>query len=321
MSQLIKYQTDSREGATLHKISESQGWVEYLNTIGQVYYFHSIDQKFYHSRRQNLIDQLPSYMEDTSNYIGWVHHLSQQRLVDNFILPIFGSIDPAAGTKIVQCGNSRLDACFLCGIPPSEIPMIAFSKSRMHLSAQAERLQSTQQFNNLFNLDKVDYKIVFEETDAQDVIFLNSILRYTVYDEADQLLPHRTLDTKCKKFWSKFQQPNSKYKIQIHSTAQSRCHIVDSDMFEIEHIEKNPSEWELSYGMMLGAFNECGRIDNCVPTLQLWLYDVTEPVNLELMIPWMSDQHNFYKTQNEKAVVIDGFHKSNGLQVIGNWVK
>ena len=321
MSQLIEYQTDTHKGATLYKISESQGWVEYLNTIGQVYYFHSMDQKYYHDRRQNLIEQMPIYIEDTNNYVGWARHLSQQRLVDKFILPIFGSMDPISGTTKVQCGNSRLDACFLCGVLPEEIPMIAFSKSHMHLSTAAELLQSTQQFNNLFNLDKIDYRIVFEETDTQDVIFLNSILRYTVYDEADQLVPHKTIDIECKKFWKKFQQPNSKYKIQVHSTAQSRSYIVDSNMFEIEYIEKNPSEWELSYGMMLGAFNECSRIKNSVPNLQLWLYNVTEPVNLELMIPWMSDQHNFYKTQNEKAVIIDGFHKSTGLQVIGNWLK
>jgi hypothetical protein len=247
--------------------------------------------------------------------------LAQQRLVTKFVMPVFGSIDPVEKSRFIQCGNSRVDACVMCGVPPEEIPMIAFSKSRMHMPPPIERLQSTQQFNDLFNLGHVDYRIVFEESDSSDVVFLNSILRYTIYDDSNQTFHHRTADNECKSFWSRFQQENKKYQIQIHGTAQTKSFIVSGDYFDIEYIEKNPSEWELSYGMMLGEFNKHARTPNVQPKLQLWLYDITEPVYLNLMIPWMSDRQNFYKTQNEKAVIIDGANRSNGLHIIGNWAK
>jgi hypothetical protein len=321
MSQTVEYQTDSSSGPSLRKIDKTQGWVEYLNSLGQVYYLPHMDPDFYKSRQQNLIAKLPGYLSDTSGYIGWINHLAQQRLVTEFVMPVFGSIDPVRKSRFIQCGNSRVDACVMCGVLPEEIPMIAFSKSRIHVPPPIERLQSTQQFNDLFNLGHVDYRIVFEESDSADVGFLNSILRYTIYDEADQLIHHKTANNECKSFWAKFRQENKKYKIQIHGTKQTRSFIVPSDQFEIEYVEKNSDEWELSYGMMLGEFNQHARTPSAQPKLQLWLYDVTEPVYLDLMIPWMSSRQNFYKTLNEKAVIIDGANRSNGLHMIGNWVK
>ena len=325
MPYTIKYQTDSKDGPEFQKISRVQGWVEYLNTLGQVYYFPQLNRQYYESRRQNLINRMPNHIvnQGGTDHLGWIYHLAQQRLLDKFVLPVFGSVDTVSGTNI-QCGNSRIEASILCGIGPEHIPVIAFCPSRMHISAPAERLQSTQQFNNIFKLDNIDYRIVFEESDSSEITFINSVLRHTIYEGSPETTTHYSVNTfDCMTFWRKFQTENNQIEIQIHCTQQTQSHIVPSNLFKIEYINKNANEWELSYGMMLGAFNNQSRNTNTntKSKLQLWLYNITEPVHLELLVPWMTSQHNFYKTQNEKAVIINSENQSNGLQIIGNWVK
>ena len=85
MSYTIKYQTDSEHGSELQKISKAHGWVEYLNTLGQVYYLPELTQQYYESRRQSLIDNMPAYKLNQghrTDYIGWIYHLAQQRLLN-----------------------------------------------------------------------------------------------------------------------------------------------------------------------------------------------------------------------------------------------
>jgi hypothetical protein len=322
MPYTIKYQSDSKDGPEFQKISQAQGWVEYLNAIGQVYYFPQLDRQYYESRRQHLVSRLREYLDDNNktDYLGWIHHLAHQRLIDKFVLPIFGSLDSENSPHVIQCGNSRVDACVMCGIPSDQIPMIAFTKDRVE--GQGELLHSTQQFNEIFNLDKVDYRITFEESESQEINFVNSILRHTLYESPPEAVTYYSADTfDCRAFWKLFKTDNMQFKLQIHCTKETQSYIAPSDLFKVEYIIKDPNEWELSYGMMLGSFNERLRTKNASQTLQLWLFDVTETVNLELMMPWMLSRHNFYKTQNEKAVVINGFEKSSGMQIIGNWVK
>jgi hypothetical protein len=326
MAHQLNYKTDYRRGPSLSRTSTTQGWVEYLNTIGQVYYLPQISSSLYKSTQHYLIKKIPAeFLSDQYYWIGWIKHLAQTRLADNFVLPIFGSIDPVSNSSEVQCGNSRLAACIICGIPPEQISMIVFSKSRKHLPTSAERVLSTQQFEQLFSLDKTDYHITFTEQDNGDVEFNSSVLRYTIYEgnrvESHQEATFAVDDTECKQFWKKFQQANNKIKIQIHSTLHTRSLVVPSELFEIEYIEKKDKDWEFSYGMMLGEFDQTAKNRVTPSELQLWLYDVTEPVHLEFMIPWITVRKNFYKTQNEKAVIIYGKEKSNGVQLIGNWVK
>jgi hypothetical protein len=321
MEYTVEYQTDSCKGPSLTQISQTQGWVEYLNSKGRVYYLPELDSKTYQSRQQILINRLQDCVNSDDGYIGWVSHLAQQRVAADFVMPIFGVIDLSQESTIVQCGNSRLDACIMCGIPFDKIHMIAFSKSCDLVPPPAKVIHSTQQFNDLFGLAQIDYRIVFKETTTSDIVFLNSILRYTMYDTADQLQFFRSADQECKNFWQKFQQENGKFKIQIHGTPETKQYIGQSNLFEIEYIERNSSDWEFSYGMMLGEFNKQSQIKDYTPRLQLWLYDVTEPVVIELMIPWMSSLYNFYKTQNEKAVIIDNFNHASGICSIGNWVQ
>jgi hypothetical protein len=322
----LQYTTDSKDGPSFRMTSNTQGWVEYLNTVGQVYYFSGLSQQTCKSKLQQLIANMPQYLKnlDNGDYLGWLNHLAHQRLHDKFILPIFGSVDSLTGLQYIQCGNSRVNACIMCGIPGEEIPMIGFSASRKQLPIPSERLTSTEQFNKIFELENVDYRLTFgfEKTNPPEINFMNSVLRHTVYERPPEISSYYSAKTKdCIDFWKQFQTPDEKFELQIHCTPQTRSLIIPSNLFDIEYIEKKSAEWELSYGMMLGAFNEKSRNSQNESKLQLWLYDVTEPVNLELMIPWVTHEHNFYKTQNEKAVIIYGKNQSNGLQVIGNWVK
>lgn len=326
MDRSIQYVTDSNDGPSFRMTSNTQGWVEYLNTVGQVYYFSELNQQTYKSKLQQLIASMSGCLKNLNNgdYLGWLNHLAHQRLNNKFILPIFGSVDSSTGLQHIQCGNSRVNACIMCGITSDEIPMIGFSAARKHLSIPHVRLTSTDQFNKTFELDNVDYRLIFgfENTNSTEINFMNSVLRHTVYESPPETSSYYSAKTAdCINFWEQFQTPDGKFELQIHCTSETQSLVIPGNLFDIEYIEKKPTEWELSYGMMLGAFNKKVRGSQAKSKLQLWLYDVTEPVNLELMIPWMSIQHNFYKTQNEKAVIIYGENQSNGLQAIGNWVK
>jgi hypothetical protein len=58
------------------------------------------------------------------------------------------------------------------------------------------------------------------------------------------------------------------------------------------------------------------------PQTHLWLYDVTEPVYVELLLlPWITGQYTCCHTKNKKALFFDTSTDVTSMQVIGDWVK
>jgi len=324
MASGFRYRTDHKRGSDWTQTSTTQKWVEHLNTLGQVYYVPQMGDLIYEREKQVRRQHLSiifgaDFHADTENfnflvnapatYLAGIRHLAQIRMVEHFVLPIFAGINLDVNQLSIQCGHNRMTACLMCGIPQEEIPMIVFLKHNQHVPALARPVRSTQQFSDLFDLDQTDYELNYNIDDAENVIFCTSVLRHTIYEIPAQ---HRL--TNYKKFWNRFRQPNNKFKIQIHCTAHTRSFVGESDIFEIEYVEKNPHEWQFSYGMVLSAFDSNAQ-------LQLWLYDVTESVHIELMIPWMVEGKNFYKTQNSKAVIIINDGRADSCELIGNWLQ
>ena len=329
MASGFRYLTDQKKGSTFTETSTTQSWVEHLNTLGQVFYLPEIGNVIYESekmtKRQHLTEIFSAdfdadtekfnfLVDDPVTYFAGIRHLAQIRMVENFVLPIFGGLNPAVNQLWIQCGHTRLMACFLCGIPQEKIPMVGFLKPDQDIPASAQPLQSTQQFNDFFDLDQTDYELTYCIDDDTNVFFCTSVLRHTIYEIPAQ--KRKVAKTDYKKFWSRFRQPNNKFKIQIHCTAHTKSFIDQSDIFEIEYVERNPHEWQFSYGIILGAFDK-----SQTEQLQLWLYDVTEPVHIELMMPWMVESKNFYKTQNSKAVIIINDGRADSCELIGNWLQ
>jgi hypothetical protein len=323
----FRYRTDHKRGSDFTQTSTTQKWVEHLNTLGQVYYVPQMGDLIYESekqvRRQHLsiifgadfhadTENFDFLVNDPATYLAGIRHLAQIRMVEHFVFPIFAGINLDVNQLSIQCGHNRMTACLMCGIPQEEIPMIVFLKHNQHVPALAQTVQSTQQFSDLFDLDQTDYALNYNIDDAENVMFCTSVLRHTIYEIPAQ---HRKkIETNYKKFWNRFRQPNNKFKIQIHCTAHTRSFVGESDIFEIEYVEKNTHEWQFSYGMILSAFDSNAQ-------LQLWLYDVTESVHIELMMPWMVEGKNFYKTQNSKAVIIINDGRADSCELIGNWLQ
>ena len=329
MASGFRYRTDHKKGSLFTQTSTSQSWVEHLNTLGQVYYVPQMGNLIYESekqvRRQHLhtifganfhadTENFDFLVDDPATYLAGIRHLAQIRMVENFVLPIFAGYNPDVNQLSIQCGHTRMMACLMCSIPQEKIPMIVFLKHNQHVPALAQPVQSTQHFSDLFDLDQTDYELTYNIDDAENVIFCTSVLRHTIYEIPAQ---HREVgNNNYKKFWTRFRQLNNKFKIQIHCTAHTRSFVGESDIFEIEYVEKNSHEWQLSYGILLGAFDKPQTAH-----LQLWLYDVTEPVHIELMMPWMLEGKNFYKTQNSKAVIIINDGRADSCELIGNWLQ
>jgi len=327
MASGFRYRTDHKRGSDWTRTSTTQKWVEHLNTLGQVYYVPQMGDLMYEREKQvrrqhwSIIfgadfhadtENFDFLVNDPATYLAGIRHLAQIRMVEHFVLPIFVGINLDVNQLSIQCGHNRMTACLMCGIPQEEIPMIVFLKHNQHVPALARPVRSTQQFSDLFDLDQTDYELNYNIDDAENVIFCTSVLRHTIYEIPAQ---HRKkIETNYKKFWTRFRQPNNKFKIQIHCTAHTRSFVGESDIFEIEYVEKNPHEWQFSYGMVLSAFESNAQ-------LQLWLYDVTESVHIELMIPWMVEGKNFYKTQNSKAVIIINDGRADSCELIGNWLQ
>jgi hypothetical protein len=327
MASGFRYRTDHKSGSDWTQTSTTQKWVEHLNTLGQVYYVPQMGDLLYEREKQVRRQHLSiifgaDFHADTENfnflvnapatYLAGIRHLAQIRMVEHFVLPIFAGINLDVNQLSIQCGHNRMTACLMCGIPQEEIPMIVFLKHNQHVPALARPVRSTQQFSDLFDLDQTDYELNYHIDDAENVIFCTSVLRHTIYEIP--ALDRKKIETNYKKFWNRFRQPNNKFKIQIHCTAHTRSFVGESDIFEIEYVEKNPHEWQFSYGMVLSAFDSNAQ-------LQLWLYDVTESVHIELMIPWMVEGKNFYKTQNSKAVIIINDGRADSCELIGNWLQ
>jgi hypothetical protein len=332
MSSGFRYRTDQKKGADFTQTSTSQSWVEHLNTLGQVYYAPEMGNVLYDgekfTRRQHLIKIFNADFDaDTENFdflidsseifLAGIRHLAEIRMVETFVLPIFIGMHTKTNQTVIQCGHTRMMACLMCGIPQEKIPIIGFSKPNQKIPALVQPVQSTQHFNDLFDLNQTDYELTYHVDDAGNVNFCTSILRHTIYEiPAFKRSSEKVKHTNYKKFWSRFRQPNNKFQIQIHCTAHTKSFVGQSDILEIEYVEKNPQEWQFSYGMILGAFTQ-----SQTARLQLWLYDVTEPVHIELMMPWMVAGKNFYKTQNSKAVIICNDGRADSCELIGNWLQ
>jgi hypothetical protein len=82
-------------------------------------------------------------------------------------------------------------------------------------------------------------------------------------------------------------------------------------------IEK-PGEWEWNYARLVGAYR---KNDSPIKKtdLYLWLFDIEDPVNLELLLPWVQNDYTCFYSQNKKSVLFDTTDVTS-MDIIGNWV-
>jgi len=325
----IKYIVDSIEGNSLITTATSpdHGWVEYCNQLGQLVYADSVNEEFYKKCQQQVINLILKYIvTKNQKQLGFIYHLSSILLNDEFVMPMFAVLPVDATDPKITAGITRMIAAIINGRDKHEFKTVIFvpkTQSWQHLE-NVKCLNSTQHFETVYNLKGVDYEIGMTDSineDSNYLTFDRSVLKYTIYDQKDQALPHTLLGSRVINFWSKHMK-NNKIELNIRCTPEVAQLIQPNKIFNYNVTLEDPTQWQWSLGQTLNAFRK-----NHVPvdweksSLHLWLYDVCEPINLALLLPWAAEQNTCYQTKNKKALFFDNSTDFTHMQTVGNWIQ
>ena len=324
----IKFVVDSVEGRSLSRTlrGSTNGWVEYCNQYGQLFYADAVSEEFYKKCHQQAIDTITKYqIEGDKKNLGFINHLSNILLNDEFIFPMFGVMPLGFGLPCITTGISRLIASVINGRTAGELKTVIFVPYKLSLAhlKNAKPLTSTEEFEKIYNLADIDYEISMSDSPSGNMSefqFDRSVLKHSIYDKKDQALPHTHLGDAISNFWIRHKQ--EKIHLNIRCTPEVEKLIQPSELFSWDVVHENATEWEWSYGKILGAYRKSdSSYRTSVTYANLWLYDVTEPVHLELLLPWMTGQYTCCHTKNKKALFFDTSNDVTSMQIIGDWVK
>ena len=325
----IKYVVDSIEGNSLSTsiIGPESGWVEYCSQHGQLFYADAVSKEFYEKCYQQVIDIIfKSVVNEDKKNLGFINHLSNILINDEFVLPMFGVI-PIGGTQLkITTGLTRLVAAIINGSTASELKTVVFvpNGQKVNQLENAKPLTSTADFEKIYNLADIDYEIGMSDAAAGDMSkfqFDRSVLKYSIYDKKDQALPHTQAGATILNFWGRHVKKD-KLHVNIRCTPEVEKFLQPSKLFTWDVVHENANEWHWSYGKILGAYRKTEvPVSWDESRLNLWLYDITEPVHLELLMPWMTGQYTACHSKNKKALFFDTSADVTSIQVVGDWCK
>jgi hypothetical protein len=321
----IKYVVDSIEGNALSTTidSENSGWVEYCNQHGTLFWG-TVTQDWLQSNKNTVLSTITQYaLASDKKNLGFINHLANTALNDNFVMPFFSVADNAGNIKLT-CGHARLAASLLNGRESDELKIVVFVFKGGTTPAiqNAKPLLTTAEFEQIFDLQDIDYEISMldcAEGNGTELEFTRAVLKYSIYDKKDQTLPHTAIGHALISFWDRHVK-NERIHLNVRCTAAAAKLIQPSELFKT-HITVEPdNEWQWSFGKILGAYrkNEGPNLFDKIQ-INLWLYDVTEPVNLELLLPWMGGQFSACHSKNKKALCFDTSTDPTSIAIVGDW--
>ena len=325
----IKYVVDSIEGNSLSTTitGPDHGWVEYCNQRGQLFYADAVSTDLYKKYHQQAIDIITKHaIEENKKNLGFINHLSNILINDEFVLPMFGTVPSGESEPNITAGISRMIASMMNGRTARELNTVIFAPKGQTVPQleNVKPLTSTANFEKIYNLADIDYEISMSDSPAGDMSkfqFDRSVLKYSIYDKKDQALPHTQAGANVLNFWGKHLKRN-KIHLNVRCTPEVEKLIQPSKFFTWDVVHEKTEEWQWSYGKILGAYrkteNPLGFDES---QIHLWLYDVTEPVYLELLFPWMTGQYTCCHTKNKKALFFDTSSDVTSMQLVGDWVK
>ena len=333
----IKYTADSVQGNSLSSTvtGRNSGWVEYCNQRGQLFYADAISEDFYKKCHQQAIDNIVTHLtQESAKNLGFIHHLSSILINDDFVFPMFGVVPSHSDQLEITTGLARLTASMMNGCTAQQLKTVVFvphgQSDKILQLKNAVPLSSTDQFEKIYNLTDIDYEISMSDSlsgDMSEFRFDRSVLKHSIYDKQDQTLPHTRIGSDILNFWggNHFGKSlkNEKILINIRCTPEVEKLIQPSKIFNWNVLHEKAHEWEWSYGKILGAYRKTEAVPAGydIPQIHLWLYNVTEPVHLVLLFPWMSGKYTCCYSKNKKALFFDTSNDITSMQIIGDWVK
>ena len=316
----LEFKTDQLTGRLISIHHRDTGWVEYLNKFMHIWVANTPILTVHQDWQQQSIDHITEHYSTESEVIGLVQHLARVRLDQPFIMPMFVNAD-SRGNLTITAGNCRRDACVANSVLAKEISAIVYSAGDTTPTgfSNIRKLETTEEFESLYQLADIDYRISVAIDKNDNYVIISSVIRHTIFDRTTIEKAHVETANACFGFWHRFvNKKTNKIDIEIRCTESASVLIKESPLFNVSFVYEPENEWAWSYGKILGSYRQT---DDPVEKgkLSLWLFDLVEPVNLELLLPWADNKFSSFYSKNQKSVLFETSHITS-MQVIGDWV-
>ena len=324
----IVYNTSQKEKNTLSisTSADDSGWIEYCQKYGKVFNSVGVDRELYDTWRLNLITELRQCLDKNNiKKIGFIYHLAHVMLTEEFIFPLFVSDTDSATDPRVTCGTTRLSASILNGVDPGQIKSVVYSTSPSPNKRfkNYKEIATTKDFDKQYWLNDIDYRISMSDTNdstGKNLQVDESMLKYSVYDKKDQTLPWLSQGNNVIQYWNRtLNEDTTKIVVNVRCTEKVAELIQPSLLFDLKILYEPEHEWHWSYGRLLGAYQPT---DTPRPkghtNFNIWIYDIENPLYLDLLFPWIDGTHTCCHTKNRKIIFFDT-SRTTGIQIIGDW--
>jgi len=124
--------------------------------------------------------------------------------------------------------------------------------------------------------------------------------------------------TQSMDFYQEFMQ-EEKIAVQIHCTADIAPLIpISDDTFDVTVVYESRESWQFSYSKFAGAY----QLDESTnqKNIKIWVFDITEPLQLETLMNQTDPMYSSFMTENQKIVIFETSRITSTRQ-IENFVK
>jgi hypothetical protein len=261
------------------------------------------------------------YHQQDKLVFGLYNQLNHIRYESDFILPLFADFS-TAHTADITCGSSRFLAYVSCGVSAEEIRLV-FQVKKGHSPTNEMPncilLTSTGQAEHLLGIDSTEYEIVFKSRPGpmsiESSLISSSVFNLSLSSNVDTLVDR---GTEIFNFWNRFIKNQ---KINITVTCNPDCQNLikwASSIFNVNIEYHQLSEAGTGYSAVMQKFNKI--TDN---KLHLWVYNITETLYLEYLLPWVDQDTCWYHTQSKNLHLFETTRGPEKVlrKMIGNFVK
>lgn len=308
ISHLLDF-SKKKDTISLTQTIKGQGWVEFVSESFSVSWLPELP---HHVQALMAYDIVQPLIDQDVKKLGLMSMLCHERLQRPFVFPLFAAIDEK-GSWNITCGRSRVVAEKLCG--SDKMPVIVIAPKGI---CPGTEITTTQQFNDILDLNDIDYDMTLSFNPGETPCVISSILMHSAYSdirqEAIELQGQR-----CLSFWQRY-MTSGPIRLKIYCQPGQQNLIVTTrklpdgrKLFDIEWMELDHNEF--SFGRILHEFET-----NNGPDLKLWVYNINKPLYLENLIPWGHREYAVSHTQN-RSLVMFSTHAKTMMNVIGNIVK
>lgn len=303
----------------LETLQTGHGWVEKLTPRYQILHCAIPTIEFWQKIIRGVDRHIASNLLQANGKLGLVNTLIQERLSGPFVLPKIFSDDNLG----ISTGLSRMTAEMLCGIDRTDISGLVVTRNRAtasYMFEQCQEIDSTDAFEQQFALADIDYDLVWSEDSLDHVTFHNTILQHSVYAQLNETDHYfRVRDENRCKFLSKYLDAEQKICLHVCCEEQTRNFIeFDPTRYSVTFEYKETRDWQFSYGMLLGMFKAQEPMP--APSLNLWVYNIQEPLKLDYALAWTDGEQGAYYTKNRKVALFDPTMVTR-IEELANFVK